>query len=172
MPTRSRALLLFGLAAALIIIVLFLRWEDSSLAADSPASHGNEVRAEASATPEVNSTTAKSKTRDRPAEEEPDFGETFDTMRVVIPGLIEFPEQTLQERILAINALLKKHDIALRFGVDEILYPSNHLLDLKVPAFSKDNARPCDILRHDVNAMDKHYFISGDKVLYQDGSGG
>ena len=172
MPTRSRALPLLGLTAALIITVLFLRWQDSSLAADSPASHGYEVSDEHSATTQTHSATAESKTHDRSPEEEHDYGETLLTLRTIIPGRTEFPEQTLQERILEINAMLKKHDIALRFGVDEILYPSSHLLELKVPAFSKENASPRDILQQDVKAMDKSYFISGDKVLYQDGSGG
>lgn len=172
MLTKPRAALLIALLAVVTVILLFLKWQHSSLPADSSSSRGNGARAEGRVTPETHSTTAKSKTGSRPPKEEPDFGKTLNTLQTVIPGLTELPEQTLQERILATNSLLKKHGIALRFGVDEILYPSNHLLDLKVPAFSKENARPCDILRQDVKAMDKHYFISGDKVLYQDGSGG
>jgi hypothetical protein len=172
MTTQSRSARIIAILAILTAILLFLKQQDLTIAADSPAPRGNSPRPEDSPTPEAPSTTTESKTRNRPPEEEPDFGETLQTLRTIIPGLIEFPEQTLQERILAINAMLKKHDIALRFDVDEILYPSSHLLELKVPAFSKENASPRDILQQDVKAMDKSYFISGDKVLYQDGSGG
>lgn len=172
MPTRSLALLLLGLVAALIGVVLFLTRQNPSETSDDSLSPQSGATTHASSEPATHENTARSKTRLRLPQEEPDFGATFENLQVIIPGLTEFPEQTLQERILATNALLKKQGIALRFDVDEILYPSNHLLELKVPAFSRKNARPLDILKHDVSAMDKHYFISGDKVLYQDASGG
>lgn len=172
MPTRSRALLLLGLVAALIGLVLFLNRQNPSDGTDDSLSKQGAATDNTTSEPATHGISAQTKTRLRSPKEEPDFGKTLATLRTVIPGLTEFPEQTLGDRIRDTNALLKKHDIALRFGIDEILYPSNHLLDLRLPAFSRQNASPRDILRHDVSAMDKHYFISGDKVLYQDGSGG
>ncbi len=95
-------------------------------------------------------------------------------MRVTLPGVTDFPEQTLQERILATNALLKKAGIVLRFGIDEESYPSQSLLEMTVPAFLQENATPNDILHHAHKALKKHYFLSeGDgAVLFQDASGG
>jgi hypothetical protein len=112
------------------------------------------------------------KVRERRPENEQGIDETFAALKATLPGLTEFPEQTLQERILATNAMLKKAGIRLRFGVDEELYPSQNLLDLKVPAFSQENATPNDILQHSHKAMNKGYLLSDGTVLFQDGSGG
>jgi hypothetical protein len=172
MPPKHRAILLIGLVAALIGFPLFLKQPNPAEVSDDSvpdrSGSSNNTRSKQA----IGGSAGSTKTSSRLPMEEPDYGKTLETLRTVIPGHTDLPEQSLRERILAINAMLKKHDIALRFGVDEILYPSDHLLELNVPAFSKDNASPRDILRHDVNAMDKHYFISGNKVLYQDGSGG
>jgi hypothetical protein len=172
MPTKHRAILFFGLFAALIGFPLFLKQPNPAEASDDPVPARSGSSNNTSSKQAIDGSAGRTKASSRLPMEEPDYGETLQTLRTVIPGLTDLPEQTLRERILAINAMLKKHDLALRFGVDEILYPSNHLLELKVPAFSKENASPRDILRHDVNAIDKHYFISGYKVLFQDGSGG
>ena len=92
---------------------------------------------------------------------------------VPLPGLTKFPEQTLQERILATNFSLKKAGNVVRFGVDEELYPSQILLERTLPAFSQENATPNDIIRDVQRTLKQNYFpdLRG-RVLFQEGSGG
>ena len=96
----------------------------------------------------------------------------LDDLKRTLPGLTVFPEQTLNERILAANSQLKKAGISLRFGVDEELYPSQGLLEMRVPAFSQEDATVNDILQNAHKALNQHYMLSDGRVLFQEGSGG
>ncbi|MCW1923433.1 hypothetical protein OKA05_12785 [Luteolibacter arcticus] len=114
------------------------------------------------------------KVREREPEKRPGISDMLASFNTPLPGLIEFPQQTLQERILATNALLKKTGIALRFGVDEEQDPSQSLLELQVPALLLENATPRLILLHDVNALKKDFFFNEEEgeVLFRENFGG
>lgn len=100
--------------------------------------------------------------------------EMLAAMKSPLPGLTTFPEQTLQERLLATNFSLKKVGNVVRFGVDEEIYPSQILLETTLPAFSQENATPNDILRHAQRTLKQHHFLDLERgrILIQEGSGG
>ena len=104
----------------------------------------------------------------------PDVDEMIAALNAPLPGLTKFPEQTLQERILATNLSLKKAGNFVRFGVDEKMYPSQILLERTLPGFSQENATPNDIIRHAQITLKQHHFLDldGGRVLFQEGSGG
>jgi hypothetical protein len=168
MPNR-RILLLLLVGAA---VFLRFRSENGAPETGNPISEASGARGKNGEPTSAKDVPLIGKVREREPEKEHDLDETNAALNTTLPGLTEFPEQTLQERILATNALLKKAGIRLRFGVDEVLYPSQNLLEMKVPAFSQENATPNDILQHSVKAMNKHYMYTDGAVLFQDGSGG
>ncbi|MBK1884033.1 hypothetical protein JIN85_16560 [Luteolibacter pohnpeiensis] len=100
--------------------------------------------------------------------------EMLAALNTPLPGLTEFPEQTLQERILATNASLKKAGNFVRFNVDEKMYPSQILLEKTLPAFSQEGATPNDIIHHAQRTLKQHHVLDSDggRVLFQEGSGG
>lgn len=171
MSIRRIAILL---VLAGLFLVLRFRLGGVDPAKDNAAAGTGErvVLIKAGESTEAESTSTNAKSREREPEEKLDVDETLAALKATLPGLTKFPEQTLQERILATNALLKKAGIALRFGVDEKLYPSENLLEMPVPAFSQENATPNDILLNSHRALGKHYFLSEGAVLFQDASGG
>ena len=171
MPLRRILLVLIVL---LVGVAVFLRFRPESGIPEtgSPVPGSSEAQGKNSKPASAMDVPLANKVREREPEKEHDLDETFAALNTTLPGLTEFPEQTLQERILATNALLKNAGIRLRFGVDEVLYPSQNLLEMTVPAFSQENATPNDILQHSVKAMNKHYLYSDGAVLFQDGSGG
>lgn len=88
--------------------------------------------------------------------------ETVAALRVPFPEPVDFPEQTLRERIASFNALLKKSEVPperLRIGVIERSESKAALLDMKVPAFTAQTATPRDILVHCCDALIVRYVI-------------
>ena len=171
MPARSRALLLIGLAAALIGVMLFLnRPNPSGAFHDSPSPQ----RGTTTHTHLEPATRESPGTRKRAKDKPIEVDEMIAALNSPLPGLTKFPEQTLQERILAANASLKKTGSFLRFGVDEKMYPSQILLERTLPAFSQENATPNDIIHHAQITMKQHHLLElGEgKVLFQVGGGG
>ncbi len=116
----------------------------------------------------------RTKTRERKIKKALEVDEMSAALNAPLPGLTEFPEQTLQDRILATNFSLKKAGNVVRFGVDEEMYPSQILLERTLPAFSQENATPNDIIRHAQRTLKQHHFLDldGGRVLFQEGSGG
>lgn len=161
-------LLLFGAA-------LFLRFdsETRTSGAANQVKGANGEPANTSGPPESDGILSESKLRDREPKKELGIDEMFAGLSVVLPGLTKFPEQTLQERILMINALLKRNGIKHRLGMDQVIYPSPHLLEKNVPAFSQKNATLRDILHQAEIALGMSYYLSQDgSVLLNEGSGG
>lgn len=171
MPTRSRALLFIGLPAALIGILLFLtRQKPPATSHDLLSPQGGTT----THTHLESATHGSPRTRKRDEDESIAVDEMIAALNSPLPGLTKFPEQTLQERILAANASLKKTGSFVRFGVDEKMYPSQILLERTLPAFSQENATPNDIIHHAQITLKQHHRLeSGEgKVLFQVGGGG
>lgn len=170
MPTR-RILIVFILL--LVGIVIFFRFgSETERAGDQAKEVSGEPRTVSGPT-ESNKITSEAKLREREPKKELSIDEMFGGLNTVLPGLTEFPEQTLQERILVINALLKKSGIKHRLGMDQVIYPSPHLLEKNVPAFSQENATLRDILHQAETALGMSYYLSQDgSVLLNEGSGG
>lgn len=171
MPTRSRAILLLGLVAASVGIVIFFNGPNpSGLSQDSPSPQGG---ATTHAHVEL-ATQGSARTRERDKDKSTAVDEMIAALNSPLPGLTKFPEQTLQERILAANASLKKAGNVVRFDVDEEMHPSQILLERTLPAFSQENATPNDILRDAQRTLKQHHLLDEDRgrVLFQEGSGG
>ena len=169
MPTR-RILIVFILLLAGALLLLRFGSETKS---PDQATEASGERRTASGLPESNNILSEAKLREREPKKELGIDEMFAGLNVVLPGLTEFPEQTLQERILVINALLKKRGIKHRLGMDQVIYPSPHLLEKNVPAFSQENATLRDILHQAEIALGMSYYLSQDgSVLLNEGSGG
>jgi hypothetical protein len=171
MPTRSRALLLIGLVAALIGIMLFLnRPNPSGVSQDFLSPQGGTTTHA-----QLEQATKESpRIRKRDEDKSIAVDEMIAALNSPLPGLTKFPEQTLQERILATNASLKRAGSFVRLGVDEKMYPSQILLETTLPAFSQEKATPNDIIRHAQLTLKQHHFLDLDRgrVLFQEGSGG
>jgi cytoskeletal protein RodZ len=171
MPTRSLALLLVGLAAVLIVIVLSLSRQNP------PATSPDSLSPQSGTTTHTNSepaTHGSLRSRERDKDQSIAVDEMIAALNSPLPGLTKFPEQTLQERILAANASLKKAGNVVRFDVDEKMHPSQILLERTLPAFSQENATPNDILRDAQRTLKQHHLLDEDRgrVLFQEGSGG
>lgn len=171
MPTRYLPLLLFGLAAVVIGIVLFLTRQNP------PATSHDLVSPQSGTTTHTNpgpATHGSPRTRERDKDPSIAVDEMITALNSPLPGLTKFPEQTLQERILATNASLKRAGSFVRFGVDEKMHPSQILLERTLPAFSQENATPNDILRHAQRTLKQHHLLDLDRgrILFQEGSGG
>lgn len=171
MPTRSGALLLIGLVAALIGIMLFLNRPNTSAASHDSLSHQSGTTTHTNSEP---ATHGSSRTRERDKDESIAVDEMIAALNSPLPGVTRYPEQTLQERILATNAALKRAGSFVRFGVDEKMHPSQILLERTLPAFSQENATPNDILRHAQGTLKQHDLLDLDRgrILFQEGSGG
>jgi hypothetical protein len=169
MPTR--ALLAVCLAAALIVIMLLLnRHNPSGASLDSLPPQGGA----SSQTHLEPATHGSTKTRGRDTDKSLEVDEMIAALNSPLPGLTKFPEQTLQERILASNSSLRKAGNVVRFGIDEKMHPSQILLERTLPAFSQEDATPNDILRHAQRTLKQHHVLDLGKgrVLFQEGSGG
>ena len=172
MPTR-RIVIVFILL--LVSAAVFLRFgsEPETSGNGDQAKGASGEPANVSEPAESNATLSESKLHGREPKKELGIDEMFAGLSVVLPGLTEFPEQTLQERILVINALLKKSGIKHRLGMDQVIYPSPHLLEKNVPAFSQENATLRDMLHQAEIALGMSYYLSQDgSVLLNEGSGG
>jgi hypothetical protein len=170
MPTRYRAIVLLGLVAALIGFPLLLTRPNRS------AEVGISLLQESGATNTSlqPATHERTRTRERNTEKPLEVDEMLAALNSPLPGLTSFPEQTLQERILATNASLRKAGNVVRFGVDEKMHPSQILLERTLPAFSQVNATPNDILRNAQRTLNQNSLLDLDRgrVLFQEGSGG
>jgi len=173
MPTRR---ILIVLILLLLGSALFLRFssETNATASGPPATATTGQMPDAGKSPETSGISSTTKVRERETKKQHGIDEMFAGLRATMPGLTTFPEQTLQERILAINSLLKKADIKLRLGMDEVLYPSPHLLEKNVPAFALENATLNDILLQAESALKMSHYLNQDHgaILLYEGSGG
>ena len=171
MPTRSRALLLLGLVAALVGIVIFFNGPNPSGPSHDSPSHQGGATTHTHSEP---ATHGSPRTRERDKDKSIAVDEMIAALNSPLPGLTKFPEQTLQERILATNASLKRAGSFVRFGIDEKMHPSQILLETTLPAFSQEKATPNDIIRHAQRTLKQHHFLDLDRgrVLFQEGSGG
>ncbi|RYD47338.1 MAG: hypothetical protein EOP83_28180 [Verrucomicrobiaceae bacterium] len=171
--TTRRTLVVLMLLLVSAVIFLRFRSETNIQGIGDQAKGANGQAAGASGAPATKSILSEAKLREREPKKELGIDEMFAGLKVVLPGLTEFPEKTLQERMLATNALLKKTGIKLRLGMDETLHPSPHLLEKNVPAFSQQNATLGDILLQAESALKMSHYLSQDgSVLLNEGSGG
>ncbi|MEK7953961.1 hypothetical protein [Luteolibacter soli] len=172
MSFRRFCILLFVVGLALFLRSVFLQHGVAEVG--MPASGASEAHSDEGKTSSTEAVRLKGKLHEREPKKEHGIDEMFAGLREILPGQTEFPEQTLQERILAINALLKKRDIKLRLGMDEVLYPSPHLLDKNVPAFSQEATTLNHILFQAESSLKMTHYLSQDEgaVLLMEGSGG
>lgn len=157
----------------LVGIIVFLQWiSDSPF--HPPLEHAS-IEPVGTPDPQDGGATCRdTKIREREKNKALEFDEMYAALKKPLPGLTEFPEQTLQERIISANISLKNSSNFIRFGIDEKMHPSQILLDRILPAFSQENATPQDIIRHAQSTLKQHYFYDMEegKVLFQEGSGG
>ena len=172
MPTRRTLIVLILL---LVGAALFLHFgsQPTTPASGDPTSDTRGQMPGSGKSPD-SSDSCTTKLREREPKKDHGIDEMFAGLREILPGSTEFPEQSLQDRILAINALLKKAGIKPRVDMDEVLYPSPHLLEKNVPAFSQENATLNHILLQAESALKmSHYLNQGEgTVLLNEGSGG
>ncbi|WP_367874083.1 hypothetical protein [Luteolibacter sp. Populi] len=115
---------------------------------------------------EQEETDAKSHVRPEIDPEEASMLKTLAQTEVPLPTPVDYPEQTVRERITAINSSLKKAGIpagALRIQINESYENKEVVLDWKVPAFSAESATPREILTHCCDAVHVRYYVRPDK---------
>lgn len=166
MKTRVTAVLL------LLAALAFFAWRQAGQPAagsDDKSAKSTERRDSADAAgdrdpfadPSADGADAKSDTR--PDQVPASIDGTLAQLGTPLPGPVEYPEQTLRERIVAMNNTLKEAGVGqavLRIRVNEQHESKEQLLEMKVPAYSSARgALPGDILKHCCDALIVRYQV-------------
>jgi hypothetical protein len=170
---KRRTVTLLLLLGGCLVLIRFMS-ESQSHRVGELSHEARRVNGEAQRSSDVPDASLGTKTRQREMKKALEFDEMFAALKTPVPGWTHFPEQTLEERILATNFSLKKAGNPVRLGIDEKLYPSQNLLEKILPAFSQENATPNDIIRHAQQTLKQHHYFDteGGRVLFQEGGGG
>lgn len=103
--------------------------ESQSHRAGELSHEASRVHGEAQRSSDVPDASRASKTRQREMKKALELDEMLSALKTPVPGWTHFPEQTVEERVLATNVSLKKAGNPVRLGIDEKLFPSEILLE-------------------------------------------
>jgi hypothetical protein len=169
MPTKIRAILVIGLVAALAGRFIFLRKGDPT------EEHG---LAQKEFDPSIGHPTAAanpyeeaipSKSRPRSPTQNITKARTLALLKTPIPGPVEFPEQTLAERVAAINQWLQQAGLShdqLRVAVEARSAPRN--LNLLLEPFAVEDETPSTVLRYTTGRTRLYFVVHAGIVEFTD----
>jgi hypothetical protein len=161
MPAKSRSILLIGLVASLAGLFIFLLsqrnpTEEHGIWRKEPDPNAGHPTDTAEPTDDE---ALSSKSKPRSPTPEVSKAKTLALLKTPIPGPVEFPEQTLAERVTAINQWLERAGVPghqLRVAVEARSAPRN--LNLLLEPFAVEDETPSTVLKYTAGST-RLYFI-------------
>jgi hypothetical protein len=169
MPTKIHAILVIGLVAALAGLFIFLSRSDPTEEHGLSRKELDPSTGHPTAAAKLFGEALPSKSQPRSPTQNITKVRTLALLKTPIPGPVEFPEQTLAERVAAINQWLEQaglpHD-QLRIAVEARSAPRN--LNLLLKPFTVEDETPSTALKYTTGRTRLYFVVHAGIVEFTD----
>jgi hypothetical protein len=167
MPSRSRAILVLGLFSVLAGLFIFLDKGDPTGERGIPPKARDPNTGHPTPAADSTDETLPPKSKPRSPTSKISKARTLALLQTPIPGPVEFPEQTLAERVSAINQWLEQAGIArdqLRIAVEARTAPRN--LNLLLERFAVEDETPSTVLKYTAGSTRLYFLVYAGTVEF------